>query len=78
MRKLNMNQIEMEQYPVKDRFISVIESLLFVSGEPLKAKDMANILECDTKFIKSLIEDMKKLYREENRGIIIIETERLK
>ncbi|PRR78820.1 Segregation and condensation protein B [Clostridium liquoris] len=75
MRKLNMNQIEMEQYPVKDRFISVIESLLFVSGEPLKAKDMANILECDTKFIKSLIEDMKKLYREENRGIIIIETE---
>lgn len=75
MKKLNMNQIEMEQFSVKNRFISVIESLLFVSGEPIKVKEIASILECDVKFIKNLIEEMKKIYAEENRGITIIEIE---
>ncbi|WP_027624653.1 SMC-Scp complex subunit ScpB [Clostridium lundense] len=75
MKKVNMNQIEMEQFSVKNRFISVIESLLFVSGEPIKVKEIASILECDVKFIKNLIEEMKKIYGEENRGITIIEIE---
>ncbi|MBP1863878.1 segregation and condensation protein B [Clostridium tetanomorphum] len=68
-----MNQIEMEQVSVKNRLISVIESLLFVSGEPLKAKEIANILECDVKFIRDLINEMKKIYKAEDRGIVVIE-----
>lgn len=70
-----MNQIEMEQFSVKNRLISVIESLLFVSGEPIKIKEIASILECDVKFVKNLIEDMRTIYKEENRGITILEIE---
>ncbi|KAJ51458.1 segregation and condensation protein B [Clostridium tetanomorphum] len=73
MKNINMNQIEMEQVSVKNRLISVIESLLFVSGEPLKAKEIANILECDVKFIRDLINEMKKIYKAEDRGIVVIE-----
>jgi segregation and condensation protein B len=53
---------------------SVIEGLLFVVGdEGLEAKQAADVLQTDVKYVIKLMEEMKLTYLEENRGIEIME-----
>nr|WP_275051666.1 SMC-Scp complex subunit ScpB [Clostridium manihotivorum] len=52
--------------------MSVIESLLFVSGEPLGAKDLARILECQVDFVEEIVDSMTEEYENQGRGIKII------
>lgn len=73
MKEKNINQMEIEQVSSKNIYFSIIESLLFVSGEPLELKQIASIIECSTNFTKDLMKDMSKLYNEDNRGIKIID-----
>lgn len=69
----NINQFEFEQISKKSLYISAIESLLFVCGEPMKLKDIANILECSSKYTKQLIDEMSEMYsKDDKRGIKIV------
>lgn len=72
MKNMNINQIEIEQVSTKNIYFSIIESLLFVSGEPLEIKKIASIIECSIKFTKELLLELMKKYDEEDRGIKII------
>lgn len=56
----------------KDRYFSVIESLLFVSGEPMKIKDIASIIDCNEDYTKELLKEISSSYEEERRGIKLI------
>ncbi len=51
--------------------ISVLESLLFVANKPIKAKDLAALLETDESAVLLSLEDMKK--KQEKTGIVLLE-----
>ncbi len=52
---------------------SIIESLLFIWGDPLHVKNIADVLEYPPEFIRKTILDLKKKYEEEDKGLQIIE-----
>lgn len=54
-----------------EKIKSIIESLLFVWGEPLSYKEIATVLKMDNKETKNILESMKKDYESLNRGIIL-------
>lgn len=72
MTKMNMNQIEINEFSRKKMYFSVIEALLFVSGEPLKLREISNIIEQDMDSTKELIFELQRKYEEEDRGIMLI------
>ena len=74
MNELNVKQLEIEEVSTKNIYFSIIESLLYVTGEPLKLSEIANILECSVEFTKELISELKVKYEEEQRGIKIVVT----
>jgi segregation and condensation protein B len=67
-----INQTEIKEAFNKEKYQSILESLLFVSGEPMKLKDMASIIECNLSFTKDILEYMMFSYEEGCRGIKII------
>jgi len=72
MDSVYVKQFEFEETARRPAIKSAIESLLFVSGEPLSLKDLHNNLEIPVKTIESVINEMVKDYEEENRGIKLI------
>ena len=74
MNEFNIKQLEIEEVSTKNIYFSIIESLLFVTGESLKLAEMANILECSIDFTRELITELRVKYEEEHRGIKIIVT----
>ena len=72
MSKLEFGQYEFEELSEKPRIKSVIESLLFVSGEPLSIKDITNALESNIKIVKEVLDEMVLEYNNEKRGIKVI------
>jgi segregation and condensation protein B len=54
---------------------SIIEALLFVSGDPVSLKDIAGVLDLDQKEVYEIIKEMKDQFNYERRGIQIIEVE---
>ncbi|MCI1943770.1 SMC-Scp complex subunit ScpB [Clostridium luticellarii] len=56
----------------RSNYFSIIESLLFVSGESLDIKQIASIIKCDVKFTKNLLDDMMITYKKDCRGIEIM------
>lgn len=72
MNKIKFKQIEIEGVSKKIEIISVIESLLFVSGEPLSLKDMASIIGCGEEYLIEALYEMKSNYEEGHRGIQLI------
>ncbi|MGL5575905.1 MAG: SMC-Scp complex subunit ScpB [Sarcina sp.] len=66
-------QIEFEEIYNKNKIYSVIESLLFVSGEPISASDIAKIIECTFDDTVSYLKEMIILFENlEERGVKII------
>ena len=57
----------------KEEIKSAIESLLFVFGEPLSAKKMANIIEVTLEEIKEVMSVLLVEYTEDKKGIFIVE-----
>ncbi|GGK15353.1 segregation and condensation protein B [Caldalkalibacillus thermarum] len=58
----------------REHLLAVIEGLLFVAGnEGLEAKQIADVLEIKTAAVPQLIEEMKKKFKEQNRGIQVVE-----
>lgn len=72
MKDNNINQIEIDEICTKNRYFSIIESVLFASGNPLNIKQIANIIECGEEYTYDLLEKMKKTYNESNRGLLLI------
>ncbi|WP_368487805.1 SMC-Scp complex subunit ScpB [Clostridium sp. BJN0013] len=56
----------------KDNCFSIIESLLFVSGEPLTLKQIASIIRCNIEYTRDLINEMALEYKKYRRGIKIL------
>ena len=73
MSEFNIKQLEIEEVSAKNIYFSIIESLLYVTGESLKLAEMASILECSIDFTRELINELIVKYEEECRGIKIIE-----
>ncbi len=67
-----MSQMEIETVSQKNRIFSIVESLLFVSGEPMKSKHLASILEYSKDGIEDLMQEMIESYGDDARGIKII------
>lgn len=74
MNEFNIKQLDIEEVSTKKIYFSIIESLLFVTGDSLKLNDMANILECSNDFTRELVNELIVRYEEEDRGIKIIVT----
>ena len=74
MSEFNVKQLEIEEVSTRNIYFSIIESLLFVSGEALKLNEIANILECSIDFTRELINELRIKYEEAQRGIKIIVT----
>lgn len=55
------------------RLQSMIESLLFVSGEPIKLAKLAKICEASKESVVREIENLNQAYKKEDRGIMIIQ-----
>ncbi|OPJ63185.1 SMC-Scp complex subunit ScpB [Clostridium oryzae] len=72
MEKLQAIQTEIKEVSEKNKIFSIIESLLFVTGEPMKLKDISEIIGCKNNLTKSLLKEMSYLYNDENRGIKLI------
>lgn len=72
MKKYNVNQLGINQISNKNRYFSIIESLLFASGEPLKSKDISQIIQCDLNYTNELLNEMISNYVDDSRGIKLI------
>ncbi|MDF2881023.1 MAG: chromosome segregation and condensation protein ScpB [Clostridiaceae bacterium] len=72
MKSTNIDQIKIEEFSNKDIYFSIIESLLFASGEPLKVEDIGDIIECSIPFTKDLLNYMILRYSQDDRGIKLI------
>ncbi len=70
----NIKQLASKDISTNDIYYSIIESLLFVTGESLKLTELANILECSIEFTRQLINELKEKYEQQQRGIKIIVT----
>lgn len=68
----DINQFEFPEISKKTLMFSVIESLLFVSGEPLSIKDISRIIECDLEYTEELLHAMMVRYSDDLRGIKLI------
>lgn len=55
---------------------SAIESMMFVWGEPLDIKEIAEIFNMDKKEIYNLCKELQEEYEQEGRGIVIREVNR--
>ncbi|AMA74748.1 MULTISPECIES: SMC-Scp complex subunit ScpB [Aneurinibacillus] len=57
-----------------ERLKAIVEGLLFVAGdEGIEAKQLASILDLEIHEVVALMDEMKKDYKEQNRGLQIVE-----
>ena len=73
MNRVDEKQFEFEEVSIKPKMKSAIEAMLFVSGEPLSAKELMANLEIDNKLILEIINEMMEEYKKEDRGLRLIE-----
>ena len=67
--QLNYN-IDESKY---ERYFSIVESLLYVTGDPLEITTIASILECSVEFATELLKVLEKIYKgDESRGLKLI------
>lgn len=51
---------------------AILESVLFTMGESVETKRLAELIEATPKKTKEILEDMKKRWQEEERGVALI------
>lgn len=57
----------------KNKLKSIIESLLFISGEPVKLAKIAKICDISKNEISAEIENLNQEYREKERGFAVLQ-----
>lgn len=72
MNNIEASQYEFKEVSRKDRIKSIIESLLFASGDPLSLRDLSNNIEVPPKAIEEAIVELVREYENDNRGIKLI------
>ena len=72
MSKINNSKTGNDEVIRMSKYFSIIESLLFVSGEPLKLKNIASIIDCQLNYTSELLNKMTLTYVNEDRGIKLI------
>lgn len=73
MDNINLiNQMEFEEASKEKRLYSIIESLLYVSGEPLNIDEIARITGCNFQATKAILDQMSENYKSLDRGIKLI------
>lgn len=72
MSNIDVKQYEFKELSRKSNIKSVIESILFVSGEALSLRELSNNLEIKDKVIEEVIKEMINEYEEKSRGIKLI------
>lgn len=72
VKKYRIDQLEINEVSNKAAYFSIIEALLFASGEPLKLKDIAVIIECKPAYAKTILDEMAEEYINKSRGIKLI------
>lgn len=68
------NQIEFNDTSSKDAYFSIIESILFVSGEPMDIKDIADVINSTPKKTELILKEMANKYNAKDRGIKLLNT----
>jgi len=75
MNKIDLEQIELEDASYKKTYFSIIEALLFVSGDPLHINTISSIIECSVEFTETLMEELAAKYEnDKSRGLRIVNT----
>lgn len=69
---IDVKQYEFKELSRKSNIKSAIESMLFVSGEPLSLRDLSNNLEVKDKVVEEIIKEMMTEYEDQSRGIRLI------
>lgn len=72
MSKIDVKQYEFNELSRKSAMKSAIESMLFVSGEPLSLREISNNLELVENNVLEIIKEMVNEYEEQKRGIRLI------
>lgn len=72
MNNFEFGQVEFEEASKKQRIKSIIESILFVSGEPLSLRDISINLEMPPRYIEEILNEMISDYEVSERGIKLI------
>ncbi|MCI7442415.1 MAG: SMC-Scp complex subunit ScpB [Clostridium sp.] len=72
MNNFEFGQVEFEEASKKQRIKSIIESILFVSGEPLSLRDISINLEMPPRYIEEILNEMITDYEASERGIKLI------
>lgn len=72
MSNIDVTQYEFKDLSRKSKIKSIIESLLYVTGEPLQLKDISIILELDEKVVTEILNEMVNDYEGKDRGISLI------
>ena len=72
MNNFELGQVEFEEASKKERIKSIIESMLFVTGEPLSLRDIAINLEMPPRYVEEVLNEMILDYEASLRGIKLI------
>jgi len=72
MKNYDINQVEIESLSTKKVYFSIIESLLFASGEPLKLNHISSMIDCSPMFAEKMMKELMEEYKDEKRGIKLI------
>lgn len=59
----------------KKKAQAIIEAVLFAMGDSVEVSKLVHVLEMEVKEIKSIISEMNEQYKEDGRGIYILELE---
>lgn len=68
----NISQIEFKEVSHKKRLFSIIESLLFVSGDPLSPIEISKVIDLPINETLLVLKELALNYDEEDRGINLI------
>ena len=72
MSNIDVKQYEFNELSRKSDIKSAIESMLFVSGEPLPLREISNNLELREKNVVEILQEMTTEYEDKSRGIRLI------
>ena len=72
MNEDNFDQLEFKGASQKEAYFSILESILFVSGDAIRLKEVASILECSDDFAANLLKELMLKYEAEDRGLKLL------
>ncbi|EJO5348562.1 segregation/condensation protein B [Clostridium botulinum] len=72
MNKGYEEQLEINEVSQKNKYKSIIESLLFMSGESISIKELSSILNYEYEKVRLLLNEMKNNYADKERGIKLL------